>query len=96
MKPLIRFFDENSRDGERRLGRNQRDESQRKSMMSPFLSSRVDEPPEGVMKPEESNSARDTLRRLEEELIKLEEHPLVIIESLRHRLPHPRVRGNLL
>ena len=45
----------------------------------------------GVMKPEESNSARDTLCRLEEESINLGEHPLVIIESLRHRLPHPRV-----
>ena len=29
------------------------------------------------MKPEESHSARDTLCRLEEELINLEEHPLV-------------------
>jgi hypothetical protein len=47
------------------------------------------------MKLEESNSARDTLCRLEEELINLEEHPLAIIESLHHRLPHPRVRGNL-
>jgi hypothetical protein len=28
-----------------------------------------------VMKPEESYSARDTLYRLEEELINLEEHP---------------------
>jgi len=49
-----------------------------------------------VMKPEENSSARDTLCRLEEELIKLDEHPLsalVIIESLRHRLPHPRVRN---
>jgi hypothetical protein len=45
----------------------------------------------GVMKPEESYSARDTLYRLEEELINLEEHPLFIIESLRHRLPHPIV-----
>jgi hypothetical protein len=45
-----------------------------------------------VMKPEESYSARDTLCRLEEELINLDEHPLVIIESLGHRLPHPRVR----
>ena len=44
----------------------------------------------GVMKPEESYSARDTLCRLEEELINLEEHPLFIIESLRQRLPHPR------
>ena len=45
------------------------------------------------MKPEESYSARDTLYRLEEELINLEEHPLFIIESLRHRLhvPHPIV-----
>jgi hypothetical protein len=34
----------------------------------------------GVMKPEESYSARDTLYRLEEELINLEEHPLFIIE----------------
>ncbi len=42
------------------------------------------------MKPEESHSARDTLCRLEEELINLEEHPLFIIESLRQRLPHPR------
>jgi hypothetical protein len=41
------------------------------------------------MKPEESNSARDTLCR-EEELINLGEHHLVIIESLPHRLPHPR------
>ncbi len=38
-----------------------------------------------VMKPEESHSARDTLCRLEEELINLEEHPLFIIETLRHR-----------
>ena len=30
-----------------------------------------------LMKPEESHSARDTLCRLEEELINLEEHPLV-------------------
>ena len=44
-----------------------------------------------LMKPEESYSARDTLCRLEEELINLEEHPLFLIESLRHRLPHPRV-----
>ena len=43
------------------------------------------------MKPEESNSARDTLCRLEEESINLGEHPLVIIESLHNRLPHPRV-----
>jgi hypothetical protein len=48
-------------------------------------------PLRGLMKPEESHSARDTLCRLEEELINLEEHPLFIIESLRHRLPHPRV-----
>ena len=34
----------------------------------------------GMMKPEESYSARDTLYRLEEELINLEEHPLFIIE----------------
>jgi hypothetical protein len=45
------------------------------------------------MIPEESNSARDTLCRSEEELINLEEHPLGIIESLCHRLPHPRVRN---
>jgi hypothetical protein len=44
------------------------------------------------MKPEESHSASDTLCRLEEELINLDDHPLVIIESLRHRLPHPSVR----
>jgi hypothetical protein len=33
----------------------------------------------GVMKPEESYSARDTLCRLEEELINLDEYPLVIL-----------------
>ena len=46
-----------------------------------------------LMKPEESYSARDTLHRLEEELINLEEHPSDIIDSLCHRLPHPRVRN---
>ena len=45
-----------------------------------------------LMKPEESYSARDTLCRLEEELINLDEHPLVIIESLSRRLLHPIVR----
>ncbi len=37
------------------------------------------------MKPEESYSARDTLCRLEEELINLDEQALVIIESLSRR-----------
>jgi hypothetical protein len=40
-----------------------------------FLSSRISPVMDTLMKPEESYSARDTLYRLEEELINLEEHP---------------------